>query len=233
MIFSQQTVQPIIVEPQLLAATQTLQRVKSDPNINAKVYKKGIEALPDKFGVFDLETIRSAEEVGGWNRAEMMGVSVGVVYDSVHDSYFTYLEDEMAQLVDHLTQFELVVGFNNKRFDNRVLSAYTKINLYSLPTLDILEEIHNYLGYRLSLNRLAEHTLGVQKTGDGLQALQWYKEGKIDLIARYCKKDVEITKNLFLTGLDQGYYLFANKAKQLVRLPLTMDMTIGKILGHI
>ncbi|BHH83118.1 DEAD/DEAH box helicase [Desulforhopalus sp. 52FAK] len=197
-----------------------------------QTYKKGLDALPEKFGVFDLETIRSAEEVGGWNRAEMMGVSVGVVYDSEHDSYFTYLEDEMNGLVDHLTQFDLVVGFNNKRFDNRVLSAYTSINLHTLPTLDILEEIHNYLGYRLSLNRLAEHTLGVQKTGDGLQALQWYKEGRIDLIQHYCKKDVEITKNLFVTGLDQGYYLFANKAKQVVRLPLTMDMTIAKILDH-
>ena len=191
--------------------------------------KRGIEALPEKFGVFDLETIRSAEEVGGWNRADMMGVSVGVVYDSVHDSYFTYLEDEMENLVAHLQQFDLIVGFNNKRFDNRVLSAYTTVNLHNLPSIDILEEIHNYLGYRLSLNRLAEHTLGVQKSGDGLQALQWYKEGRIDLIQHYCKKDVEITKDLFITGLDQGYYLFANKAKQIVRLPLTMDETVYKI----
>jgi len=196
-------------------------------------YKKGIEALPEKFGVFDLETIRSAEEVGGWNRAEMMGVSVGVVYDSEHDSYFTYLEDEMSALVDHLSQFDLVVGFNNKRFDNRVLSAYTQVNLHNLPNLDILEEIHSYLGYRLSLNRLAEYTLGVQKTGDGLQALEWYKEGRIDLIQHYCKKDVEITKDLFITALEQGHYLFANKAKQVVRLPLTLDMSIAKILGHL
>lgn len=191
---------------------------------------KGLDALPERFGVFDLETIRSAEEVGGWHRAEMMGVSVGVLYDSAEDSYFTYLEHEMADLANHLSQLDLVVGFNNKRFDNRVLSAYTTFNLASLPNLDILEEIHSYLGYRLSLNRLAEHTLGVQKTGDGLQALQWYKEGRLDLIQHYCKKDVEITRDLLLTGLEQGFYLFANKAKQLVRLPLTLDNSIEKIL---
>lgn len=217
--------------PQYITTASDSKLSSAAPN-NKTPAKKGLEALPEKFGVFDLETIRSAEEVGGWNRAEMMGVSVGVVYDSVHDSYFTYLEDEMVQLVDHLQQFDLIVGFNNKRFDNRVLSAYTKINLHTLPNLDILEEIHNYLGYRLSLNRLAEHTLGLQKSGDGLQALQWYKEGRIDLIQHYCKKDVEITKDLFLTGLEQGYYLFANKAKQIVRLPLSMDMSISKILGH-
>ena len=193
---------------------------------------EGLDALPERFGVFDLETIRSAEEVGGWNRAELMGVSVGVLYDSSQDSYFTYLEHEMEQLVNHLSQLDLIVGFNNKRFDNRVLSAYTNTHLHGLPSLDLLEEIHIILGYRLSLNRLAEYTLGVQKSGDGLQALQWYKEGKIDLLQHYCKKDVEITKDLLLTGLEQGYYLFANKAKQIVRLPLTLDISINKILGH-
>ena len=217
------------------AQVSSEQKSLSNPTAkkNKKSYRKGLESLPEKFGVFDLETIRSAEEVGGWNRAEMMGVSVGVVYDSSHDSYFTYLEDEMSGLVDHLQQFDLIIGFNNKRFDNRVLSAYTNINLHNLPSLDLLEEIHKYLGYRLSLNRLAEHTLGVQKSGDGLQALQWYKEGRIDLIQHYCKKDVEITKDLFLTGLDQGYYLFANKAKQLVRLPLELDKAIAQISGHL
>jgi DEAD/DEAH box helicase domain-containing protein len=192
----------------------------------------GLDALPKRFGVFDLETIRSAEEVGGWNRSELMGVSVGVVYDSGQDSYFTYLEHEMEDLVAHLSKLDLVVGFNNKRFDNRVLSAYTTVNLHGLPNLDLLEEVHNILGYRLSLNRLAENTLGVQKSGDGLQALKWYKEGRLDLIQHYCKKDVEITKDLLIKGLDQGFFLFANKAKQVVRLPLALDRSIETILGH-
>ena len=209
-------------------------RVQSNNQSRQDACKHGIglDALPERFGVFDLETIRSAEEVGGWNRSELMGISVGVLYDSAQDSYFTYLEHEMGDLVKHLSELDLVVGFNNKRFDNRVLSAYTTTNLHALPNLDLLEEIHKILGYRLSLNRLAEHTLGVQKTGDGLQALQWYKEGRIDLIQHYCKKDVEITKNLLLKGLDQGFFLFSNKAKQVVRLPLALDRSIETILDH-
>ena len=198
----------------------------------AQEHKQGLDALPERFGVFDLETIRSAEEVGGWNRAELMGISVGVLYDSAQDSYFTYLEHEMEAMVEHLCQLDLVVGFNNKRFDNRVLSAYTSINLHGLPNLDLLEEVHNILGYRLSLNRLAEHTLGVQKIGDGLQALQWYKQGRIDLIQHYCKKDVEITKDLLLKGLEQGFFLFTNKAKQTVRLPLSLDQSIVQVLDR-
>jgi len=193
--------------------------------------RRGLEALPDKFGVFDLETIRSAEEVGGWGQTHKMGVSVAVIYDSELNDFVSYLEHETDKLIDHLLSFDLVVGFNNKGFDNRVLSAYTRVDLAQLPALDLLEEIHNYLGYRLSLNRLAEQTLGTTKTADGLQALAWYKEGRIDLIQHYCRKDVEITRDILYYALEQGYLLFANKAKQVVKLPLALDVVIENILG--
>jgi DEAD/DEAH box helicase domain-containing protein len=192
--------------------------------------RKGLDVLPARYGVFDLETIRSAEEVGGWTNTHKMGVSVAVVYDSEMNDFVSYLEHEIDKLIHHLTSLDLVVGFNNKRFDNRVLSAYTRVQLERLPTLDLLEEIHNYLGYRLSLNRLAEQTLGTRKTADGLQALAWYKEGRIDLIQHYCKKDVEITRDILYYALEQGFLLFANKAKQVVRLPLALDAVIEKIL---
>jgi DEAD/DEAH box helicase domain-containing protein len=195
--------------------------------------RKGLDALPAKFGVFDLETIRSAEEVGGWGNTHQMGISVAVVYDSEINDFISYLEPEIDKLVSHLTSFDLIVGFNNKRFDNRVLSAYTDINLALLPTLDLLEEVHNYLGYRLSLNRLAEQTLGTKKSADGLQALAWYKEGRIDLIQHYCKKDVEITRDILFYALEQGFLLFANKANQMVRLPLALDTAIEKILRNV
>ncbi|MCB2182253.1 MAG: DEAD/DEAH box helicase [Desulfobulbaceae bacterium] len=177
-------------------------------------------AFAENYGIFDVETQRSAAEVGGWHRAERMGVSVAVLYDARKDDYFVYREGEMAAFISHLRELDLVIGFNNKRFDNRVLSAYTDFDLGSMPTLDILEEVKNRLGYRLSLDRLAEKTLGVKKSGDGLLALKWYKEGRIDKIISYCKKDVAITRDLFLFGLENGYLLFQNKAGQTVRCPV-------------
>lgn len=198
---------------------------------NISLEKKGLEALPEKFGVFDLETIRSAEEVGGWGNCHKMGISVAVVFDSEINDYVTYLEHEVDKLVSHLARLDLVVGFNNKRFDNRVLSGYSQVDVGQFPTLDLLEEIHGYLGYRLSLDRLAQETLGTKKSADGLQALRWYKEGRIDLIQHYCKKDVEITRDILYYALEQGFLLFANKAKQRVRLPLALDRSILKILG--
>ena len=107
-----------------------------------------------------------------------------------------------------------------KRFDNRVLSAYTVFKLDSLPTMDIMEVITDRLGYRLSLDRLAEHTLGIKKSANGLMALQWFKEGRIDEIIHYCQQDVKITRDLFLFGLKNRYLLFQNKAGSVVRLPV-------------
>jgi DEAD/DEAH box helicase domain-containing protein len=176
--------------------------------------------LPGRYGVFDLETKRSAAEVGGWHRAERMGVSVAVLYDSGLDRFLSFREEEIGALVEHLGKLDLVVGFNNKRFDNRVLSAYTSFDLHSLPTLDILEEVKNRLGYRLTLDHLTEQTLGIKKTANGLQALQWFKEGRIEEIISYCRQDVHITHELLLYGAENRYLLFKNKAGNLVRCPV-------------
>ncbi|MES0446489.1 MAG: DEAD/DEAH box helicase [Desulfobacterales bacterium] len=172
------------------------------------------------FGVFDVETQRSAQEVGGWHRADLMGISCAVVYDSKSETFFEYLEDQVPLLIEHLKRFELVIGFNIKRFDFHVLGGYSDFDFRELPTLDILEEVHKRLGYRLSLDHLASVTLGKKKTADGLQALKWWKQGRIQEIIDYCKADVKITKDLFQYGQNNGYLLFNNKAKNTVRVPV-------------
>jgi DEAD/DEAH box helicase domain-containing protein len=172
------------------------------------------------YGVLDIETQMSAEEAGGWNRADRMKVSCAVLYDSQTDRYDAYLEDRIDELLDRLKTFDLMVGFNIKRFDYQVLRGYGKFDFQQIPTLDILESVHGFLGYRLSLDHLAHITLGKAKSGDGLQALRWWKEGRISEIIEYCRMDVAITRDLFLYGLQNGYLLFENKAKKTVRIPV-------------
>jgi DEAD/DEAH box helicase domain-containing protein len=125
----------------------------------------GSSETPVRYGVFDIETQKSAAEVGGWHRADRMLVSVAVLYDAGRDEYLVFREGEVSQLVAHLHTLDLVVGFNNKRFDNQVLSGYGAHGLATLPTVDILEKVKERLGYRLSLNNLAEHTLGWHSSG--------------------------------------------------------------------
>ena len=149
-----------------------------------------------------------------------MRVSVAVLYESDGERFTAYTEEDIHQMIERLFDLDLVIGFNNKRFDNRVLSRYTDRNLGDLPSFDILEAITNRLGYRLSLDRLAEQTLRVQKTGDGLLALRWFRQGEMARLTAYCQQDVAITRDLFLFGLRQRYLLFRNKAGAEVRLPV-------------
>jgi DEAD/DEAH box helicase domain-containing protein len=186
--------------------------------------------LPEKYGVFDVETQKSAQEVGGWHRADLMRISVAVLYENAGQRFTVFTEDDIEDLINRLFALDLVVGFNNKRFDNKVLSAYTKQDLGLLPSFDILEAITGQLGYRLSLDRLAEKTLKVKKDGDGLMALHWFKQGEMEKLAAYCRKDVEITRDLFLFGLRQQHLLFQNKAGQEVRLPVDFARSINETL---
>ena len=131
---------------------------------------------PRHYVVFDVETRRSAAEVGGWHKAGQMGVSVTVLYDSLADDYFSYSQDELPALFERLRAAETVVGFNSLRFDYAVLTPFAPFELRALPSLDLLQRIKERLNYRISLDNLGQATLGEPKSADGLQALQWWKE---------------------------------------------------------
>jgi DEAD/DEAH box helicase domain-containing protein len=175
---------------------------------------------PVRLGFFDLETQRLAEEVGGWGNKHLMRLSVGVVYDSRDGRFHEYREESVSQLVEHLKQFDLLVGFNIKDFDFQVLRAYTAFNFGSLPTLDLLEDVFECLGFRLSLDHIVHKTLGAQKSGNGLQAVQWFREGNWEELTAYCRKDVELTRQVFEYGREKGYLLFESKGAQMVRCPV-------------
>ena len=161
---------------------------------------------------FDLETQKSAEEVGGWGNIHKMGLAVGGVWDSLDGEFFTYEEKDARQLVDKLRTADLVVGFNVIGFDYTVLQPYSDFDLQEINTFDMLVDVKKQLGFRLSLNHLAQHTLNAEKSADGLVSLQWYKEGKINKIIQYCKQDVEITRDLFLFGEKNGYVNYLSRS---------------------
>ena len=175
--------------------------------------------------VFDLETQRSAADVGGWNKAYLMGMSLGVVWDSHEQRFTTYFENDIDALLAHLQRADLVVGFNIIGFDYSVLRGYTRFDFKQLNTLDILRDIHARLRYRVSLDALGRATLNSPKSADGLQALQWFKEGRLDLIEAYCQKDVEVTRDLFHYGLDNGYLIFDRRGQGRMRIPLDWNLS--------
>jgi DEAD/DEAH box helicase domain-containing protein len=168
---------------------------------------------------FDLETQRSAEEVGGWHNAHLMRVALAVVWDSAEGDFRTYREGDVPALLDHLRAADLVVGFNVRRFDYKVLRGYCDDDFDALATFDMLDAIHKRIGFRLKLDHLATETLGARKSADGLQSLQWWKEGRIDEIERYCRQDVALLRDLLAHAETHGHLVFRTRAGERVRLP--------------
>ncbi len=173
-----------------------------------------------RVGFLDLETCCSAEEVGGWGRCHEMGVSLAVLVETGPERLTVYRQGNLEQLGRRLAELDLVVGFNLKRFDYRVLQPHTSVHLAELPTLDILEDIFRILGFRLSLGHLAEKTLGEKKTGDGLLALELYKAGRWAELEAYCRQDVLLTRRLFEYGAQEGHLIYQHRQGLLVRLPV-------------
>lgn len=164
---------------------------------------------------FDLETQRTANDAGGWDKKHNMGMSVGVTYSTKLGEYQIFPEKRVDDLVDQLRRADLVVGFNVINFDYEVLMGYTPIDLpYQCRTLDLMVDIEGKLGHRLGLDALASATLGVGKTADGLDAIRWWREGRVLEIAEYCCYDVKCTKLVHEYGAQHKQLFFTDRFKQ-------------------
>ncbi len=172
---------------------------------------------------FDLETKQSADEVGGWDKISRMGMSIGVTYSTGRGEYRIYGEPQVNDLITDLQRADLVVGFNVLRFDYEVLHGYTSFDLSQLPTLDMLVDLTNTLQHRLSLDSIATATFGVEKTAEGLQAIRWFKEGKLLEIAEYCCYDVKLTKMVHEHGLKHRQLQYSNRFGKKMTVPVKWE----------
>lgn len=176
---------------------------------------------PRNIVYFDLETQKSAEEVGGWDKIRDMRMSVGVTFSSARNAYRIYAERQVNDLIEELRRADLVVGFNIVRFDYDVLAGYTPFfDPQQVPTLDLLVELQKNLSHRLSLDAIAGATLGVLKTGDGMQALRWYREGRLVEIAEYCCYDVKITRLVHEYGREHHRLFYTDRRGRKLSIPV-------------
>ncbi|MBI4343915.1 MAG: WYL domain-containing protein [Candidatus Omnitrophica bacterium] len=189
--------------------------------------------------VLDLETQRDFNEVDG-RKMELLGVSVVGVYSYAENRFDAYLEADIAsKLAPRLQAAELLIGFNIRRFDLPVLQPYLPFSVAALPVLDIMEEIVKNLGHRVSLESLAQATLGRGKSGHGLDALRWFKEGRFDLITQYCLDDVKLTKEVYDYGQQHGRLFVTSRfSDQKLQVPVFWPQrkrelgTIAKMLAE-
>jgi DEAD/DEAH box helicase domain-containing protein len=170
---------------------------------------------------FDLETQKSADEVGGWQNIRDMRMSIGVTFSTARSEYKIYPESRVNDLIEELRRADLVVGFNTLHFDYVVLAGHNPLfDASQLRSLDMLAEVKKSLPHRLSLDSIAQATLGVEKTSEGLQALVWFREGKLLDIAEYCCYDVKITRLVHEYGVAHKRLFYSAKFGKKLSVPV-------------
>ena len=161
---------------------------------------------------FDLESQNLFEDVGGRDNIEKLKLACGVTWSTERNDFAVYWEKDVPALIQELKFATKVIGFNLKGFDYRVLQPYAPdVRFASIPTLDMLFDLHQILGFRVSLDNVASASLGANKTADGLKAVEWFRAGELDKVAEYCKADVDITRRVFEFGRDNGYIFYKSK----------------------
>ncbi len=177
--------------------------------------------MPRNIVYLDLETQRTANDAGGWNRKGDMRMSIGVTYSTKSGRYEVFSEARVHDLIERLRGADLVVGFNVLNFDYHVLMGYTVLDLCAeLPTADLMIDMEQRLGHRLGLDAIAQATLGVQKTAAGLDAIRWWREGRLLDIAEYCCFDVKVTRLIHEHGCQHKEVYFQDRFAQRQRVAI-------------
>lgn len=166
-----------------------------------------------RYVIFDLETQNIFQDVGS-NDPAALDISVGTFYDSETDVYTTVSIDEIQSVWPILEKADALVGYNSNHFDIPLLNKYYPGDLTHIKSIDLLEEIRKSLGRRLRLDSVAEATVGAKKSAHGLQAVRWWREGKIDEIKKYCEQDVKVTKKIFDYALKNGHVKFKDGSRK-------------------
>lgn len=156
-----------------------------------------------RYIVFDLETQNIFQDTGTGDAASL-DISVASVYDSQDDAYTTVTVDELHLLWPILEHADALVGYNSNHFDIPLLNKYYPGDLTHIKSIDLLESIKDSLGRRLRLDSVAQATIGAKKSANGLQAVRWWQEGKVDKVKQYCQQDVKVTKEVFEYALEHG-----------------------------
>lgn len=154
---------------------------------------------------FDVETQKLFHEVGGRDPSRLL-LACAVTWSTARNDFAVYWEKDVPALLEELKSADRVIGFNIFGFDYEVLRPYAhNVNFRAFRSTDMLQDVYRQLNFRLSLDSIARATLGTTKSADGVQSVEWFRNGELDKVAEYCKSDVEITRRIHEFGRDHGF----------------------------
>jgi DEAD/DEAH box helicase domain-containing protein len=160
---------------------------------------------------FDLESQKLFQEVPGRDPSKLL-LACGVTWSTERNDFAVYWENDAQALISELKSADRVIGFNIISFDYQVLKPYApNENFRTFRSTDMLQDIFRVLGFRISLDSIANATLGTAKSADGIKSVEWFRNGELDKVAEYCKSDVDITRHVYEFGRDNGFVHYFSK----------------------
>ena len=182
--------------------------------------------------ILDVETKKTFDEVGGFFPEKLEASFVGIIErdgfpeeTDCQEVRYELFEADFYKLPSLLDNADILVGFNITGFDLPALQPYYPGDILKLPQLDLLDIIKNVAGHRISLDAVAKETLSTQKIGHGLDAIAYYQNKEFDKLAKYCMKDVEITRDLYDFGRVNHKVKFLNKWNNKVEITVDFSFT--------
>lgn len=161
-------------------------------------------AIPEK-GVAPLEGVTYCR---GWHDKVGMGVSVICAY-VWGEGYRVYLDDNMSAFKELVEAPEtLLVGYNNKAFDDPLIEEALGIHVPVNHSYDLLRAVRIARGESggsvggPSLDRLCQANFLPGKNGSGAFAPILWQRGKHGQVISYCLQDVMMTKKLIELVID-------------------------------
>jgi len=80
----------------------------------------------------------------------------------------------------------------------------------------------------MKLQDLASATLGKGKTGTGLDAYHFYKQGQLDKLTEYCLNDVRLTRDLYLHAREHGILKYPDLGGQVKEFKVDLNLWLPK-----
>lgn len=179
--------------------------------------------MPDTYTeiIFDIETKKIFDDISTSNPADL-GVSIVSLYKRQLDENFneingqimSFFEEDFPQMWSVFSNIDRCIGFNSRHFDVPALVPLAPYDFKKITHFDIMDQVKNALGFRLSLNAIASETLGHTKIDNGLNAVKYWAQHSPESLAKlkkYCEMDVIVTKEVYDFGLKNKHLKYKDR----------------------
>jgi DEAD/DEAH box helicase domain-containing protein len=171
----------------------------------------------------DVETQNFFTEAGREGRFDHSDLKISFVgvYDNEKDETMSFWEDDVGELEKVVEEADRVVGYNIWAFDYGVMASYMDVDLWTLPTLDLMVAMRKVIGFRPKLDDLARANDLGSKLGKGADAMVYWQKGELDRLEKYCLEDVRLTYEVWRVGDEDGKLKYYDQSGFLQETPVS------------